>query len=99
MSSEDSPASGNGRHVAVDRLEGDTAVVVDDAGRTRDVPTRQLPIPVREGMVLFVSDGPDGTPDWSTARSDEEEQTRRLKDLDARVTRLSRDDDGQDVAL
>jgi hypothetical protein len=99
MASGKSLDTGNRGHVAIDRLEGESAVVIDDAGRAYDVPRSVLPAPLVEGTVLIVSDGPDGMPDWSTAVVDREERDRRLADVEARVARLSKGDDGGDITL
>lgn len=94
------PPDADGRgHLAVDRVEGDLAVLIDDAGRVYDVPRSALPEPLAEGTVLIVTDGPNGIPDWSTAVVDHEERDKRLADLEARVARLSKRDSGGDVVL
>src|SRR5437773_899139 len=54
---------------AVDRLEGQMAVLVGDDETTVDLPRRNLPARVREGTVLRVELGADGRPDWGVLRS------------------------------
>lgn len=93
------PAAVRGRYLAVDRVEGDVAVLIGDEGDAHDVPAARLPVRPREGMVLRVADGPDGRPDWSTAAADDAERERRLRDLRGRAARLARSDPGGDLAL
>lgn len=99
MASGEQTRTGGRGHVAVDRLEGNVAVVIDDAGRAYDVPAGELPLPIVEGMVLSVANGPNGTPDWSTAVVDDVERNRRVANLDARLEDLAKGDKGGDVAL
>ena len=83
------------RHYAVDRIENDLAVLLDDEGAGFAVPLTQLPLALREGMVLSVGTGGDGRPDWSTAMHDETEERWRLEDAAKRLERLrQRDPDG-----
>ncbi len=83
----------------VDRIEGTTAVILADDGRTFDVPRRALPKGSREGTVLRV-DGEDlEAPDWSRAVIDEAERVRRLERARDTLRRLSKTDPGGDVEL
>lgn len=84
-------------YYVVDRVEGKTAVVVGDDGRTFDVPRDDLPKSVKEGTVLRV-DGL-GAPDWSRAEIDNAERDRRLKVARGKLDRLSMSDPGGDVEL
>ena len=73
--------------VRIDRIEGETAVLVHDA-QPFDLPARLLPDGAREGDVL----------DW-TLRIDPNATRRAREALADRRTRLSRDDDGGDFTL
>jgi hypothetical protein len=83
----------------VDRLEGKTAVIVADDGRTFDVPRLTLPKGCREGTVLRVEAAARKTPDWAAAVIDEVESTRRLERARDTRQRLSDTDPGGDVEL
>jgi len=84
---------------AVDRLEGQMAVLVGDDESTVDLPRRDLPARVREGTILRVELGADGRPDWSSAKIDDKERERRLKAAQERLNRMSESDPGGDVKL
>ena len=84
---------------AVDRLEGQMAVLVGDDETTVDLPRRNLPARVREGSVLRVALGADGRPDWSSAKIDDQERERRLKAAQERLDRMSESDPGGDITL
>ncbi len=80
-------ASCGGRTVVVvDRIEDETAVLVDDRGEQRWVPVASLPRGSSEGTVLV-----DGVPDQA-------ERRRLLEEQQLRRARLLRDD-GQDFSL
>jgi hypothetical protein len=88
------------RWYAVDRLEGDRAVLVaDDGGEPVDLPVTSLPLRVREAMVLAVPLDANGRPQWARAERDEGEEQRRLNEGQARLERLKRRDPGGDVSL
>jgi len=83
---------------AVDRLEGDRAVLVRDHDlRIVEVRLTSLPFRVREGMVLCVPLGEHGEPQWARAERDEAEERRRLREGRARLERLRRRDPGGNV--
>ena len=84
---------------AVDRLEGQMAVLVGDDETTVDLPRTNLPARVREGSVLRVALGADGRPDWSSAKIDDQERERRLKAAQERLDRMSESDPGRDITL
>jgi hypothetical protein len=84
---------------AVDRLEGQMAVLVRDDESTVDVPRSGLPARVREGSILRVELGSDGKPDWSSAKIDDKERERRLKSAQERLNRMSENDPGGDITL
>ena len=85
---------------AVDRNEGDVIVVVDEDGRATDVPSPRLPAHARrEGAVLRVPLGSEGTPRWEDAVRDRGEERRRRAMMAARIERLKRTDPGGDVEL
>jgi len=87
------------RLYAVDRIEGASAVLVDDAGATVTVATRALPAGAAEGIVLLVLVGPDGEPAWKSARVDQAETARRRKEAAERLKRLRKRDPGGDIRL
>jgi len=84
---------------AVDRLEGQMAVLVGDDETTVDLPRRNLPARVREGTVLRVELGADGKPDWASAKIDDQERERRLKAAQERLDRISESDPVGDITL
>jgi len=75
------------RYYVVDRLEGDLVVLLADSGEPSEVTLKHLPLPVREGMVLFVPVA-RGKPDWQQATRDEGEERRRHEEGRARLERL-----------
>lgn len=62
---------------AVDRIEGETAVLIGDNGAEVALPVRNLGCAVAEGAVLRVPLGRDGWPQWRRARVDAAEEVRR----------------------
>ena len=86
-------------HYAVDRMEGRIAVLVADDGTPVDMPIPMLPAGAREGSVLLVPVGSDGTPNWTAAELDEAERGRRLKRARETLDRLRKRDPGGDIAL
>jgi hypothetical protein len=84
---------------AIDRLEGETAVLIGDDERTVELSRSSLPARVREGTVVRVALGPDGVPDWSTATIDDKERERRLKAAEEQLKRLRESDPGGDITL
>ena len=86
--------------LAVDRLEGKTAVLIGDDGRELEVSRRQLPQDGRrEGAVLRVDLNERGELLWLSARVDREEEARRLDEARRRIDRLRSTDPGGDVSL
>jgi len=83
----------------VDRIEGTTAVIVADDGRTFDAPRRFLPKGCREGTVLRIDAATKESPDWANAVIDEPERVRRLERARDTLRRLSETDPGGDVDL
>lgn len=83
----------------IDRIEGRSAVIVDDDGRTFDVPKDLLPQGSREGSVLWLETVGDKAPDWSGAAIDEVERARRLAKARETLRRLGETDPGGDVTL
>ena len=71
------------RFYAVDRLEGSSAMLVDDAGKLVTVPRSRLPKNVAPGDVLRVPER-HGTPDWGTSVVDTRETERRGEELNKR---------------
>jgi len=85
-------------HYVVDRIEGKTAVVVGDDGRSIDVPAADVPRGAKEGTVLRV-EVTKGPIDWSRAQIDNAERDRRLKAAREKLDRLRASDPGGDVEL
>ncbi len=84
----------------VDRIEGDTAVLVEDeTGHTLDVLRSFISVNVDEGMVLRLPATDDGSPDWSLAVADEELRRRRLEGARDILEELKTRDPGGDVVL
>jgi hypothetical protein len=87
------------RYYAVDRVEGDRAILIADGSSDPvDLPPGLLPFRVREAMVLSVPLDARGRPQWDRAVRDEAEERRRLAEGKARLDRLKRRDPGGDVA-
>jgi DUF3006 family protein len=83
----------------IDRIEGKTAVIVPDDGRTFDVPLRALPKGCREGTVLRIDDAGLEIPDWGHATIDEAERARRVEQAREMLRRLEASDPGGDITL
>jgi len=84
----------------VDRIEGDTVVLVEDGtGRSLDVSRSLISVSIDEGMVLRVPATADGDPDWSLAVPDEELRQRRLAEAHDILKELKKRDPGGDVVL
>ena len=84
----------------VDRIEGDTAVLVEDGtGRTLDVTRSLLTVSVDEGTVLRVPVTDEGRPNWRLAMPDEELRRRRLAEARDVLDQLKMRDPGGDVVL
>lgn len=86
------------RLYAVDRIQGASAVLLDDAGRVVTVPRSRLPRDLAEGDVLRVPEQ-GGTPDWGTAVVDAQETARRRDEARSRLEDLKQRDPGGDVRL
>ena len=84
---------------AVDRLEGNVAVLVSDRGETIEMPRLELPTGIHEGSVLRVRFGAQNLPDWASAVIDSEEETRRLKEAKQQLDEMKRSDPGGDITL
>ena len=84
----------------VDRIEGDTAVLVEDGtGRSLDVSRSLISVSIDEGMVLRVPAAAEGAPDWSSAVPDEELRQGRLAEARDILEELKARDPGGDVVL
>ncbi len=84
----------------VDRIEGDTVVLVEDGtDRTLDVARSLISVSVDEGTVLRVPATEDGGPDWGSAVADEELRQRRLAEAQNVLEELKARDPGGDVVL
>ena len=84
----------------VDRIEGDTVVMVEDGtGRTLEVSRSLLSVSVDEGTVLTVPATEAGGPDWGSAEPDEELRERRLVEAREILEQLKSRDPGGDVVL
>ena len=90
----------NEKLFVVDRREGKMVVLVDDSGETTDAVAAALPRDCRaEGAVLRVPIAANGSPDWSSAKRDREEESRRLADAARRLKKLGHGDPGGDIQL
>jgi len=86
-------------YYSVDRMENKIAVLVGDDGTQVEVSSQRLPTGAREGSVLQVSVGKDGSPEWSSAVLDEAERGRRAKQAGETLDRLRKRDPGGDMTL
>jgi len=77
---------------AVDRIEGETAVLTGDDGAEVALPIRNLGCAVREGLMLLVPVGRDGWPQWRRARVDAAERERSVD----RATDVLQDPEARD---
>ena len=84
---------------AVDRIEGNIAVLVSDSGATVQMPSVELPTGLREGAVLRVRFGAQNLPDWSSAVIDRQEEERRLREAKQMLDEMKRSDPGGDIKL
>ena len=84
---------------AVDRVEGNIAVLVSDSGDTIDMPRLELPPSLHEGSVLRVQFGAQDLPDWSSAVVDVKEEKRRLKEAKDMLDDMKGSDPGGDITL
>ena len=84
----------------VDRIEGDTVVLVEDeTRRTLEVARSLISVSVDEGTVLRVPATEEGGPDWGLAVADEELRERRLDEAREVLEQLKKRDPGGDVVL
>ena len=84
---------------AVDRVEGNIAVLIGDSGDTIEMPCLELPKGLREGSVLRVRFGAKDLPDWSSAVVDVTEEKRRLKEAKDMLDEMKGSDPGGDITL
>jgi hypothetical protein len=85
---------------AVDRVEGERVVLVEDASGARvEIGRADLGVPAREGDVLRVPDGMGGAPEWSRAESDADLRRARADEARAAIERLRRRDPGGNLRL
>lgn len=91
---------GEDRAWVVDRIEGETVVLVDDAsGRTAEVARSAIGVQVREGTVLRVPVSPSGTLAWLSARVEDDEGRARRREAKDILDGLRGRDPGGDVEL
>lgn len=93
--------SGDGERVwVVDRIEGETVVLVEDGSRrTAEVGRSGIGVTVREGSVLRVPVSASGTLLWGDAAADERAERERREEGERILAELRRRDPGGDVAL
>ena len=84
---------------AVDRIEGDLAVLSGDDGVQVEALLKLLPPGLSEGMVLVVSLGPSGELDWETARIDAAEAAARMERASEILEKLKKRDSGGDIKM
>ena len=84
----------------VDRIEGDTVVLVEDGTRrTLEVARSLISVGLNEGTVLRVPATKEGEPAWRLAKPDEELRQRRLAEARDVLEQLKKRDPGGDVVL
>jgi hypothetical protein len=83
----------------VDRFEAGLAVLVSDTGQITQAERTTLPHGAKEGTVLQVPRGEDGTIRWSEAWVDDETTKERLAEAERVLEELRKRDPGGDVAL
>lgn len=84
----------------VDRVEGDTVVLVEDGtGRTLEVARSLISVTLDEGTLLRVPLTEEGSPDWGLVVLDEELRQRRLAEARDALEELKTRDPGGDVVL
>jgi hypothetical protein len=86
-------------HYAVDSIENELAVLVNDSGDTATVPLVKLPASLSEGAVLRVPTSQTGELDWPGARIDAEETRRRFEQAEQALRELRQRDPGGDIEL
>ena len=92
--------TGGGGIWVVDRIEGDTYVLVEDeSGRILELGRGLLSVSVDEGTVLRVPVSEDGELGWGVAVVDEELRRRRIEDASGILEELKKRDPGGDVVL
>lgn len=91
--------TGGAEFYVIDRIEGRIAVLIGDDGQTYQVPLDQLPRGIAEDVVLRVSSGAGGQPDWKRAVSDAAERNRRIARSREIYDELRKQDPGGDVRL
>ena len=83
---------GNWR-VTVDRIEGDTFMLVGDDDRLHEVPRKDLPFDCRgQGAVLDVPVDERNTPQWSSARRNTGEEALRRREIRQALDQLRKRD-------
>jgi hypothetical protein len=85
--------------VSVDRIEGQTVVLVCDDGRQFEAQARDFSEKPSEGLIYTVPTDREGNPQWKKAASDRAETNRRMKDLRRRMDALRSRDQGGDFKL
>jgi len=87
------------RFYVVDRIEGTTAVLIDDDGRSASVPIDRLPRETEEGAVLRVTFEAENVPNWSRSTLDHVETERRMREARQIRQEVEGRDPGGDVEL
>ena len=91
--------STDSEHFAIDRIDGSTAVLVDDAGQTVKVSLQELPDGAHPGSVISAMRNESGEIEWDSAELDEEETESRLAKARSIIDELRKRDPGGDIAL
>ena len=84
---------------AVDRIEGELAVLSGDDGVQVEALLKLLPPGLSEGMVLVMALGPSGEVDWETARIDADEAAARMERASEILDELRKRDPGRDIEV
>jgi hypothetical protein len=85
------------RTFTVDRLEGTTAILIDERQQQIAVPVALLPSGVAEGQTVHVVVDDTGKPSWGSARL--VDATDRKRDIERLLDKLRREDPGGDITL
>ncbi len=81
----------------VDRVEGVTAILIDERQQQVAVPVTLLPSGVAEGLTLHVVVDDTGKPNWGAARLVDAKD--RKQDIERLLDELRRRDPGGDITL
>ena len=84
------------RLFVVDRLEGPTVVLVDEAEHTVSLPADRFQVSLIEGVVLRVPVNEHDSPNWFAATVDDAETDRRRDNAEAAPDELRSENDASE---